>query len=99
MRDFCIFAVGKALVSSLLEEEWLVPDWRRNALFRFSDRLQLRIVTDAGQGGAVKKDMPISFSPFKREYGYRYLRERPGKIVAKGQGLVSTEHDPMVELR
>jgi len=35
----------------------------------------------------------------KLEYGYRYLREMPRKIVAKGECTVSTEHDPMMELR
>lgn len=87
------------LYESLLEEEWLVPDWRRKSQFGFSDRLQLRIVTDDALGGAVKKDVPISFSPFKREYGYRYMKEMPGKIVVKERIPVSTGHDPMMELR
>lgn len=87
------------LYPSLLEEEWLVPDWRRKSLFRFSDKLHLRIVTDDVQGETIKKDVPVSFSPFRREYGYRYMKEMPGKAVAKGQCFVSTEHDPMVELR
>lgn len=87
------------LYPSLLEEEWLVPAWRRKSLFHFSDKLHLRIVTDDVQGETIKKDVPVSFSPFRREYRYRYVREMPGKIVAKRQCLVSTEHDPMVELR
>jgi len=87
------------LYQSLLEEEWLVPDWRRDAQFRFSDELHLRIVVDDRRGGTVKKDVPRSFSPFKREYGCRYLKEMPGKVVAKRQCPVSTEHDPMMELR
>ena len=87
------------LYQSLLEEEWLVPDWRQKTLFRFSDKIHLRIVTDDIQGDAIKKDVPVSFSPFKREYRYRYMKEMPGKTVEKGQCSVSTEHDPMVELR
>lgn len=87
------------LYHSLLEEEWLVPDWRRKSLFRFSDKLHLRIVLDDIQGESIKKDVPISFSPFKREYTYRYMKEMPGKIVAKRQISVSTDHDPMMELR
>lgn len=87
------------LYPSLLEEEWLVPDWRRKFLFRFSDKLHLRIVTEGVQGEAIKKDVPVSFSPFRREYRYRYMTEMPGKTVAKGQRSVSTEHDPMMELR
>lgn len=87
------------LYQSLLEEEWLVPEWRRQSLFRFSDELHLRIVMDDLQGGSIKKDVPISFSPFRREYGYRYVKEMPGKIVTKKPLVVSTEHDPMIELR
>ncbi len=87
------------LYQSLLEEEWLVPVWGRNALFRFSDTLELRIVMDDVRGEGMKKDIPVSFSPFRREYRYRYMKEMPGKIVAKGQYSVSTEHDPMLELR
>lgn len=92
IRNCCLY-------QSLLEEDWLVPDWRRKALFRFSDKLHLRIVMDDVQGSAIKRDVPISFSPFRREYGYRYMKEMPGKIVAKTQFSVSTEHDPMMELR
>lgn len=87
------------LYQSLLEEEWLVPDWRRKAQFRFSDKLHLRIVMDAVQGETIKKDVPVSFSPFRREYRYRYMKEMPGKVVVKKQFPVSTEHDPMMELR
>lgn len=87
------------LYQSLLAEEWLVPDWRRNRQFHFTDELRLRIVVDSGHGGGMKKDVPKSFSPFRREYTYRYLKEMPGKIVAKRQCPVSTEHDPMMELR
>lgn len=87
------------LYQSLLNEEWLVPDWQRKALLRFSRERSLRIVMDDAQGGAIKKDVPVSFSPFKREYRYRYLKELPGKIVGIGECQGSTEHDPMMELR
>lgn len=86
------------LYSALLEEEWLVPDWRRDSLFRFLDQRDLRIVIEDAQGRDMKKDVPISFSPFRREYRYRYRREMRGKIVKKRSYSVSTEHDPMVEL-
>lgn len=91
---------NRDLYQALLEEEWLVPEWRRNTLFRFSDKEKLRIVMDADCGKGVKKDVPVSFSPFKREYRYRYQREMPGKLVEKGQSFsrVPTEHDPMIEL-
>ncbi len=87
------------LYQSLLDEKWLVPEWRQRSLFHFSDNLHLRIVTDGTHGDAVKKDVPISFSPFRREYGYRYVTEMPAKIVTRELFSISTEHDPMSELR
>ena len=87
------------LYQALLEEEWLVPRWRRKALFRFTDTIRLRIVTDGREGRAIKKDVPLSFSPYKRVYGYRYVKERPGKILSNEEMPGSTEHDPMTELR
>lgn len=89
---------NRDLYSALLEEEWLVPNWRRNTLFRFSDKRDLRIVIDEVQGKDMKKDVPISFSPFRREYRYRYRKEMRGKTVEKRPCSVSTEHDPMMEL-
>lgn len=87
------------IYQSLLDENWLVPAWRQKSLFRYSNNLYLRIVMDGAQGNAIKKDKPISFSPFKREYGYRYLKEMPGKVVTKELVPISTEHDPMSEWR
>lgn len=86
------------LYEALLKEEWLVPDWRRESLFHFSDRRNLRIVIDGEHGKDMKKDVPVSFSPFKREYKYRYRKEMRGSMVKKGPCSVSTTHDPMMEL-
>ena len=87
------------IYQSLLDEKWLVPAWRQKSLFRYSDNLHLRIIMDDIQKGAIKKDIPLSFSPLRREYGYRYLTEMPGKIVTKKPVPILTEHDPMSELR
>ncbi len=81
------------LESALRDEEWLVPKWQRSAMFRFQNEIPLRIVVDGFCNDAVKKDVPVSFSPFKREYRYRYVRELKPKIVAGGNIPVSTEHD------
>ncbi len=86
------------LESALRDEEWLVPKWQRSAMFRFQNEIPLRIVVDGFCNDAVKKDVPVSFSPFKREYRYRYVRELKPKIVAGGNIPVSTEHDPMMEM-
>lgn len=87
------------LYQALYDEDWLVPEWRRKSLFRFSETFHLRIVMDHEQEGAVKKDVPLSFSPFRREYGYRYVKEMQGKTIHKEQTITLTEHDPMLELR
>lgn len=73
------------LEDSLLNE----PFDRKNSESSF------RIVMDtenADRGGALAKDVPVSFSPLKREFGYRKYRE---KIVNRGS---QTEHDPFAEL-
>ena len=53
----------------------------------------LRIVYEAepeDRAAATVKDVPESFSPYRREYGYRKIRE----IIIEQQ----TEHDPFAEL-
>lgn len=87
------------LYPALYNEEWQVPDWRKRSLFGFTDSFHLRIVVDDVQGSGIKKDVPVSFSPFGREYGYRYVKEMPGRIVTREQVCTLTEHDPMQELR
>ena len=53
----------------------------------------VRIVLEDAAGPARMRDVPISFSPYHREYGYRAAQEtwmtRPAE----------KEHDPMGELR
>lgn len=83
---------------NLYDYEWTVPEWRRKELFRFFDTLRLRIVMEDAGGKVAKKDVPLSFSPFRREYGYRYMKEMTGKTVCKEQENTATEHDPMLEL-
>lgn len=83
---------------NLFDYEWMVPEWRRRELFRFSDTLRLRIVMEDVRGDAAKKDVPLSYSPFRREYGYRYVKEMAGKTVYREQVYTATEHDPMLEL-
>lgn len=91
---------GRELYRSLYEEPWLVPEWRRKSLFYHSDKLYLRIVMDSTESPAVKKDVPLSFSPFRREYAYRYQKEMPARMISKEETLsLSTEQDPMSELR
>ena len=54
-----------------------------------------RLVLDAGPGesGGLVRDVPVSFSPFRREYAFRRVKE-----VSLKRPLEFREHDPMAEL-
>lgn len=87
------------LIDALKNEEWLVPEWRRNQILRYQRDVHLRIIVDAeNDHGAVRKDVPVSFSPFRREYKYRYIKEIPAKVIQKKSEDVPLEHDPMKDL-
>ena len=60
----------------------------------------MRIVADAdpGQPGAVpRRDLPISYNPVHRQYGYRAVQALNLAKTADASG--ETTHDPFVELR
>lgn len=98
-QPFVLGIREKDLEQALRDEEWQVPEWRRKVLFRLADRrISLRIVLDGTQGDAIKKDVPISFSSYRREYGYRYVREADPKMITNTQAPGETEHDAMSEL-
>lgn len=83
------------LISALREESWQVAEWRRNKLDS-----SLRILADCSseeEGAAAQQDVPLSFHPERREYGYRMMKEYG--YVNKGEAGTITEHDPMKELR
>lgn len=85
------------LYEALYEEGWMVPEWREKEIFRTMREIRLRIVMDGSEDqGGRKKDLPVSFSPYKREYGYRYIVEKEPKIIKRGTDEI--EHDPMKEL-
>lgn len=72
------------LEAALMNEPSLIPNLQ-----------PVRTVIDAplsDTGAAVIKDIPISFSSYRREFGYRKARE---VILQKNK---QTEHDPFAEL-
>jgi CRISPR system Cascade subunit CasD len=83
---------------ALFEEPWQVSEWQKKHLFGFSDNIRLRIIVD-DKNNIIKKDKPISFSPFQRTYGYRAYKEMQYKEISKKNNDISTIHDPMEELR
>jgi len=88
---------NKDLYHALLEEPWLMEnnEYIKKKIMGISPEMHLRIIIDdENHGNALTKDVPISFSPFKREYEYRSLKEMPPKVVT-----LNTKHDPMSELR
>ena len=66
------------------------PSLAAHGAFQQTERL--RMVLEDPRGTARLRDMPISFSPFDRQYGYRAARE-----IWLDQP--TNEHDPMRELR
>ena len=77
-----------ALNAALSAEPRLVPS---------DGPLRIRMDADTEDAGAaVFKDVPVSFNPFQREFGYRKCREMilPGTRNAEH----GTEHDPFSEL-
>ncbi len=64
-----------------------------------NERQTIRIIADAEPGeygSAVQKDVPLSFNPEHRQYGYRSAKE----IIVRNEAgeTNSTEHDPFTEL-
>ena len=57
-----------------------------------------RMVLDADPqepGAAVQRDVPVSFDPHHRQYGYRSVRELWQTLLDRPE---KTEHDPFREL-
>lgn len=84
------------LYDALYDEKWLLPQWRQNSILRANKIETLRIITDASESATIVNDVPISFSPLKREYGFRYIKEQKGKRLALQEK--ETTQDPMKEL-
>ena len=79
----------KELTEALTDYPLLVPEWRKKG------SETCRIIyddPDSGDSSSRIRDVPISFSPLHREYGYRIVSEN---IYSPA----SVEHDPMRELR
>ncbi len=80
------------LEQALTEEPWLVPDWRKKKASSL-----LRIMIDCPNGekaNAVQRDVPISFSSYRREYRNRGVN----MFYIDKASERSDEHDPMAEL-
>ena len=93
----CLGIREKDLPTALRDEPWLLPDWRQISWRRRSgnENPRLRITIDSRPGherDAIRKDLPLSYDPHHRQYGYR------GYSVLKDAEIEIGTHDPMQEL-
>lgn len=86
------------LYDALRSEKWQVSEWKQKKILAKESRMRLRIITDAKTSGSFQRDVPISFSPFFRDYEYRMMKERESVFVVNDRERQST-HDAMAELR
>lgn len=80
---------------ALEREPWLVPQWRR----RRTAFESLRILTETDPrdyGAAPLHDLPLSFDPHHRQFGYRTAVETYVHVPACNVAV--TEHDAFMEL-
>ena len=93
----CLGIRNKDLPTALRDEPWLLPDWRQIRWRRRNknENPRLRIMIDTLPGekrDVLQKDLPITFNPAHRQYGYR------GYSVLKDAEIELGTHDPMQEL-
>jgi len=92
----CLGIRATGLLDALEAEPSQAPAWRRRL------PAATRIVTDAtlSQAGAVpRQDLPLSFSPIHRQFGFRLVREFPVSLAEETAPQSETTHDPFAELR
>ena len=93
----CLGIRNKDLPNALRDEPWLLPDWRQIRWRRRNknENPHLRIMIDTlpeEKRDVLQKDLPITFNPVNRQYGYR------GYSVLKDAEIEIGTHDPMKEL-
>ncbi len=94
-----------SLEESLHTEPWTASIWYQKRMHRKRETARIEIVRDAvcDEDGYVVRDVPISFSQRKRDYGFRsVIRESiPLKHIWLDKDIkvctdkVKTEHDPL----
>lgn len=93
----CLGTREKCLKDSLEAEPWLLPEWRRNK----ESSAQYRFVMDANEPGgktAVVQDLPLSFNPEHRKFGYRLVREYGKTNTESAEEKPQAFHDAFAEL-
>lgn len=84
------------LLTSLKNEKWLLEEWRQKRIYDESEN-KLRIIVDSNDSeGTVIRDVPVSFSPIHRKFGWRMVKDHG--YIDKSNNMISTEHDAFKEL-
>ncbi|MDR3084883.1 MAG: type I-E CRISPR-associated protein Cas5/CasD [Christensenellaceae bacterium] len=88
------------LGEALKAEPWLAAKWYRDKERRREDvppgeeMPRLELVLDAAEGSVLSRDLPLSFDPAHRRYGFRTSSRETLSV----QGMNQTEHDPFLEM-
>lgn len=84
------------LITSLKNEKWLLEEWRKKRIYD-KNECKLRIIVDSDDNnGAIIRDVPVSFDPVHRKFGWRRVKDHG--YIEKSTDFKSTEHDAMSEL-
>lgn len=92
----CLGIRPACLLDALKSEPSQAPAWSH------LQPAEMRIVADAApsQPGAVpRQDLPLSFSPIHRQFGFRPVREFTVSAGKEPAPQRETSHDPFTELR
>ena len=88
----CLGIHEETLEQALRKEPSLLPAWKNR------EEMPVRLVLDAAPmepGSVYRQDLPVSFSPLHRQFGYRTARE---EMVTVSEAVAATQHDPFAEL-
>ncbi len=95
-QPLCLGIRPAGLMDALLAEPSQLAAWRRAA----PQGCRIVADTEPQQDGAVpRRDLPLSFSPIHRQYGYRPVREYTAAPPAAPAPQEETAHDPFAEWR
>ena len=87
----------KSLYDALSDEPWLLSEYRQKRIYSDKDR-KLHIIVDDSTSDVMIRDVPISFSQKRREFGWRGVKDC-GYIEKTLPDEIETAHDPFKELR
>lgn len=81
------------LEAALRNEPWQAALWHQRRCSRVEQLTVVRDASDPGEIGEVVRDVPISYDPQRREYGWRTLVTDPPVEIDNPHGRADS-HDP-----